>query len=92
MTKKQRDIQDRAKYDGLVLSEVNALITATRYRGGQQRKTVQKHLSKLIAGGYWNPNLSAPNGEQGYATEKGLAVVRIVYGEMLKPFLGENET
>jgi hypothetical protein len=84
VTSKQdrQDAADRAKYDGLVLAEVNALVRATRYKNGYTKPWFIKHREKFIREGYWDPTPKYDLGMLGgYPTARGMNVIRIAYGE-----------
>jgi hypothetical protein len=80
--KERRDAADRAKYDGLTLQEVNALVRATRYPTYHEKPAFKKHREKFIQEGYWDPKGSREDGDigGGYPSARGQAVVRIAYG------------
>lgn len=71
--KDRRDAADRAKYDGLTLTDVNILVRAHRYRNGSLHKGFLKRKAQFIENGYWNSRTGEP-------TERGLRVIQIACG------------
>lgn len=76
--KERRDAADRARYDGLVLQEVNILLRAARYRDGFRKLPFQRLRDKFVREGYWDPSTET-------LTERGRSVQRIAYGISLQP-------
>ena len=78
--RERQKAEERARWGGLVFSEVNALIYISRYHGAHRtHKTVQKHLQMLLDGGY-----IVSDGNEGYVpSEIGRAIVRGIYGDVV---------